>query len=150
MICLASCTGCLSYYLASWVSASIASSRQAQRTGLVVHFAADPLQPRPGPTLETACFRIVQEALTNIARHAQARQVWITLGQHDAVLHLLVRDDGIGFDLEAARMRAAQGKGLGLLGIEERVRLLGGQLEIVTAPGKGTEIRVRFPLREAL
>jgi len=92
----------------------------------------------------------VQEALTNIARHAQARQVWLTLGQHEAVLHLLVCDNGIGFDLEAARAQAAQGKGLGLLGIEERVRLLGGQLEIVTAPGKGTEIRARLPLRAAL
>lgn len=124
--------------------------RQAQRTGLVVHFAADPLRPRPSPTLETACFRIVQEALTNITRHAQAGQVCVELRQHDAALHLLVRDDGIGFDLGAARMQAAKGKGLGLLGIEERVRLLGGQLEIVTAPGKGTEIRVRLPLREAL
>ncbi len=123
---------------------------QAQRAGLVMHFAADPLQPRPSPTLATACFRLVQEALTNITRHAQARQVWLTLRQHDAVLHLLVRDDGMGFDLEAARMQATQGKGLGLLGMEERVRLLGGQLEIVTAPGKGTEIRVRLPLRAAL
>ena len=120
---------------------------QAQRTGLVVHFAADPLEPRPSPTLETACFRIVQETLTNIARHAQAGQVCVELRQHDAALHLLVRDDGIGFDLGAARMQAAKGKGLGLLGIEERVRLLGGQLEIVTAPGKGTEIRARLPLR---
>jgi two-component system sensor histidine kinase UhpB len=75
--------------------------------------------------------------------------VWLTLRQHDTVLHLLVRDDGIGFDLEAARTQAVQGKGLGLLGMEERVRLLGGQLEIVTAPRKGTEIRVRLPLREA-
>jgi PAS domain S-box-containing protein len=124
--------------------------RHAQRTGLIMHFAADSLQPRPGPTLETVCFRIAQEALTNITRHAQARQAWLTLRQHDAVLHLLVRDDGVGFDLGAARTQAVQGKGLGLLGMEERVRLLRGQLEIVTAPGKGTEIRACLPLREAL
>jgi DNA polymerase-1 len=62
----------------------------------------------------------------------------------------IVTDVPMAFDLEAARVQAAQGKGLGLLGIEERVRLLGGQLEIVTAPGKGTEIRARLPLRAAL
>jgi PAS domain S-box-containing protein len=121
--------------------------RRAQRTGIVMHFVADRLQPRPSPPIETVCFRVVQEALTNIARHAQARQVWITLRQHAAVLDLIVRDDGIGFDVDAARAQAAQGKGLGLLGMEERVRLVGGQLDIVTAPESGTEIHVCVPLR---
>jgi PAS domain S-box-containing protein len=118
-----------------------------QRTGLTMQVAISPLQPRPSPLIETVCFRIIQEALTNIARHAQAWQVWITLRQHDAVLDLLVRDDGIGFDLEAARAQAVQGKGLGLLGMEERVRLVRGQLEIVTTPGTGTEIHVCVPLQ---
>lgn len=121
--------------------------RRAQWTGLILHFAADRLQPRPSPPIETACFRIVQEALTNIALHAQARQVWITLRQHAAALDLLIRDDGIGFDVDVARTQAAQGKGLGLLGMEERVRLIGGQFKIVTAPEKGTEIHVCIPLR---
>ncbi|MBI3248173.1 MAG: PAS domain S-box protein [Deltaproteobacteria bacterium] len=121
--------------------------RWVQRTGLVMHFAADRLQPRPSPLIETACFRVVQEALTNITRHAQARQVWIMLRQHDAALDLLIRDDGIGFDVDTARTQAAQGKGLGLLGMEERMRLMGGQLEIVAAPEKGTEIHVCIPLR---
>ncbi len=121
--------------------------RQVQRIGLVLHFAADELQPRPNPPIETACFRVVQEALTNIARHAQAQQVWITLRQHGAALELLICDDGIGFDIEVARAQAARGRGLGLLGMEERVRLIGGQFEIVTVPGKGTEICVCAPLR---
>jgi PAS domain S-box-containing protein len=127
----------LRWYVDQWV----------QRTGLVIHFVADRLQPRPSPPIETVCFRIAQEALTNITRYAQARQVWITLRQHEAALDLLIRDDGIGFDIDAARAQAAQGKGLGLLGMEERVRLIGGQLEIVTAPEKGTEIHVCTPLR---
>ncbi|MGE0683480.1 MAG: PAS domain S-box protein [Candidatus Binatia bacterium] len=121
--------------------------RRAQRTGIVMHFVADRLQPRPSPPIETACFRVVQEALTNIARHARARQVWITLRQHDAALDLFVRDDGIGFDVDVARAQAVHGKGLGLLGMEERVRLVGGQLDIVTAPESGTEIHVCVPLR---
>jgi PAS domain S-box-containing protein len=124
--------------------------RQAQRVGFVVHLEAKALEPRPHPTIETACFRVVQEALTNVVRHAQACQVWVEVQQHDSALLLHVRDDGIGFDLNAARAQAAQGKGLGLVGMEERVRLAGGQMEIVTEPGRGTEIRARFPLRETL
>jgi signal transduction histidine kinase len=116
--------------------------RWAHRTGLVIHFAAARLHPRPGQAIATACFRIVQEALTNITRHARARQVWIALRQHDAALDLRIRDDGKGFDLDAARARVGRGQELGLLGIEERVRLIGGQLAIRTAPGKGTEIQV--------
>jgi len=126
----------LQWYVDRWV----------HRTGLIMHFAADRLQPRPHPLIETTCFRVVQEALTNIIRHARARQVWITLQQHDTALDLLIRDDGIGFDIDVARAQAAQGKGLGLFGMEERVRLVGGQLEIATAPKKGTEIRVCMPL----
>jgi PAS domain S-box-containing protein len=122
----------------------------AQRTGLTMHFVAGSLQARPSPTIETACFRVVQEALTNVARHAQARQVWIEVRQHDSALLLSVRDDGVGFDMKAARAQTAQGTGLGLMGMEERVRLLGGQLEIETGSGTGTEIRAWLPLRPAL
>lgn len=119
--------------------------RWSQRTGVSLHFVSDRLQPRPSLPIETACFRIVQEALTNITRHARARQVWVTLRQHSAVVDLLIRDDGVGFDVAVARAQAALGKVLGLLGMEERVRLVDGQLEIMTAPGKGTEIHVCLP-----
>lgn len=122
---------------------------QTQRGGFVLHCTVDVLEPRPHPAIETACFRVVQEALTNAVRHAQAQQVWVEVRQHDSALLLSVRDDGVGFDLEAVRAQVGQGQGLGLVGMEERVRLVGGQLEIVTGPGRGTEIHARFPLREA-
>lgn len=120
--------------------------RQAQRAGLVAHVAMDPCEPRPSPAIETACLRVVQEALTNITRHAQARRVWVELRSQHRILHLRIRDDGIGFDSEAARQQAARGMSMGLLGMEERVRLVSGQLEIRATPGRGTEIRVDFPL----
>jgi signal transduction histidine kinase len=120
--------------------------RQTQRVGLTGHFVADSLAFRPQPTVETTCFRVVQEALTNIARHARARQVWVELQGRGAELHLLIRDDGVGFDVRAAQERAAQGASFGLLGMRERVELAGGRLEMTSAPGRGAEIHVRFPL----
>jgi PAS domain S-box-containing protein len=123
--------------------------RQAKGAGFTTHFVAAPLETRPPAEIEIACFRVAQEALTNVARHAQAKHVHIELRQRDAVeLQLIVRDDGVGFDVRAARERAMQGASLGLLGMEERVRLVGGQIEIESAPGRGAEIRARFPMIE--
>ncbi len=123
--------------------------RQAQRAGFVAQFVADPLETRPRPDLETACFRVAQEALTNVARHARAQQVRVELRQRDAELHLLIRDDGKGFDVRAAQERATQGASMGLLGMQERVWLVGGQIDIASAPAEGTEVRVRFPLQNS-
>ncbi|MGB2611182.1 MAG: sensor histidine kinase, partial [Isosphaeraceae bacterium] len=119
--------------------------RQAQRAGFVGHF----IDQLPGnamhPDLATACFRVVQEALTNVVRHARARQVWVELQQGDAEVRLIIRDDGVGFDPGIARQRSARGASLGLLGIQERVELLGGQLAIESEPGHGTTVRVWLP-----
>jgi PAS domain S-box-containing protein len=119
--------------------------RQAQRAGFVGHFidqsSATPLHP----DLATACFRAVQEALTNVVRHARARQVWVELRQGDAEVQLIIRDDGVGFDPGRARQRSARGASLGLLGIQERIELLGGQLAIESEPGHGTTVRVWLP-----
>ena len=98
------------------------------------------------PHLETTCFRIVQEALTNVLRHAQARQVQVEVRQHDAELTLCIHDDGVGFEVAAAQARARQGGGLGVLGMQERAELVRGHLEIVSSPGHGTTIRACFPL----
>lgn len=119
--------------------------RQAQRTGMSIEFAAD-LKTRPTMQLETVCFRVVQEALTNIIRHARASQVSIELEQHGAELQLTIRDNGIGFDVSQALNRAARGASLGLLGMQERVSLVGARLEIESAPSEGTWVRVCFPL----
>jgi PAS domain S-box-containing protein len=120
--------------------------RQAQQTGFSPQFAADPLPERLPPHLEIACFRIAQEALTNVIRHAQAHQVGVELRQGEGELHLVIRDDGVGFDVAGKWEPAARGECLGLLGMEERAHLVGGQVEIESTSGHGTEVHARFPL----
>jgi len=121
-------------------------NRQAQRSGFAAQFVAEPLAVRLPVNLETACFRLAQEALTNVARHAQAGQVCMELRHHPAELQLSIRDDGVGFDVNAALERASRGESLGLLGMQERVLLMGGELAIESAPAHGTEVRARFPI----
>jgi two-component system sensor histidine kinase UhpB len=95
--------------------------------------------------LAIACFRAVQEALTNVIRHARAQHVWIELSQTDGALELAVRDDGVGFDA-AKILDQAPGLGhLGLLGMKERVQILGGDIEVDSQPRRGTRIRISFP-----
>ncbi|HEY8555149.1 MAG TPA: PAS domain S-box protein [Burkholderiales bacterium] len=120
--------------------------RQAQRAGVALHFAVDSFDMRLAPAIETACFRLAQEALTNILRHAEARHVHVTLRAHGQELEMRIMDDGKGFDVEAARMRASRGESFGLLGMEERALLAGGRLEILSTPGEGTRVVARFPL----
>ena len=120
--------------------------RLAQRAGLVIHFSAEGLESRHSPMLETTCFRLTQEALTNVLRHARAHHVWIEVRQHNQELHLRIRDDGIGFDVRAVRERTSQGESLGILGMEERVRLVEGQFGLTSVLAHGTEVYARFPL----
>ncbi|MBI3569831.1 MAG: PAS domain S-box protein [Gammaproteobacteria bacterium] len=123
------------------------AEQQAERSGYTVHFGADFPDTRLAPELETTCFRISQEALTNIARHAQAKRVAIELRHEGDTLVMTVQDDGRGFDVAAMRERAKAGGSTGMLGMQERAALIGGQLEIESAPGRGTTLRVRFPWR---
>jgi signal transduction histidine kinase len=112
----------------------------AGATGLSVLCEIEDLPPlRPG--VETACYRIVQEALTNTARHANARRAWVQLRVETGTLCLSVYDDG-----EASPNAAAPREGIGLLGIRERARLLGGNADITVAPDHGLRIEVRLPL----
>jgi signal transduction histidine kinase len=120
--------------------------RQASRAGLQRHFVAEPPDISVPPEVATACFRIAQEAITNILRHAQAKQINVEIRLDDRELRLSVRDDGKGFPVADARRRAAKGGCLGMLGMEERAHLLGGRMEIRSVPGQGTEIAVRFLL----
>lgn len=103
-------------------------------------------QRRLPPELETAIFRVLQEAIINIARHSAARNVLVWLRFRDYHIHIGVEDDGVGFDLANASDGQDQVRGLGLLGMEERIALLGGELEINSAPGNGTQIHLRVPL----
>ncbi|MFI5006020.1 MAG: MASE1 domain-containing protein [Solirubrobacterales bacterium] len=96
------------------------------------------------PECKTAAFRIAQEAVTNVLRHARARNVWVSLATRPSDLELSVCDDGMGFDLGTVRRSPATS--FGLSGMEERVRLVGGRIEIRTSPGAGTEVRASFPV----
>ncbi|MBI3812145.1 MAG: sensor histidine kinase [Nitrospirae bacterium] len=116
--------------------------RQAQAAKLVPHFFADELPGRLQTDLEITCFRVAQEALTNVIRHAQARQVWVQLHRRGAELHLTIRDDGRGFDFDADHDRAA----LGLIGMRERAELAGGRLKLISSPGRGTQVDLIFSL----
>ena len=124
--------------------------RQAQRARFIGHLSASPgLEKRQPSRVEIACFRVVQEALTNVARHARAQRVDVELRECDGELQLTIHDDGVGFDVEAALEEAARGKSLGLLGMQEWVRLTGGAAEISSAPGEGVSIHARFPRLES-
>jgi len=123
------------------------TSRQASLSELKAEFQADPLDNRLDPIIETECFRVAQEALTNVVRHAHARSVAVELRREDGHIHLTVRDDGVGFDVPSVRERAARGSSLGLISMEERALLAGGWLECRSVPGKGTEIHAWFPLK---
>jgi PAS domain S-box-containing protein len=119
----------------------------AKRTKLQITYrgAELPALPRPaGITL----YRLLQEALTNVARHARARQVDVVLQlEHDHV-QLAVEDDGQGFDTAALLARQGQNGGLGLLGVRERLDSLGGRLEISAQPGRGTRLVGRIPVAD--
>ncbi len=123
------------------------AEQTATRSGFEVTLNIPVLEPRLPSEMETACFRIVQEALTNITRHAGAKHVTIDLRREDATMLLSVVDDGCGFDLAAVRARAVQGASMGVLGMQERAMLVGGQLDIASSPGQGCQLRVRCALR---
>jgi two-component system sensor histidine kinase UhpB len=118
----------------------------SQRTGIYARFTSDPNLERLAPTLETTCFRVAQEALTNVVRHSKAKNVVVKLEMKNDALQLSVCDDGIGFNFDAMRKRSEQGASLGLIGMEERVSLAGGALSINAVSGEGATILARFPV----
>jgi PAS domain S-box-containing protein len=120
------------------------ADRFAQQTGAVVHLAVEEV-PNLAIEVATSCFRVAQEALTNLARHAGAKNVWLALRPAGAEIELTIRDDGSGFDAPAALTSAARGESVGLVSMQERTSLAGGSIAIHSTPGTGTEIRARFP-----
>lgn len=123
--------------------------RQAALLGVKPEFRADKLERRLDPLVETECFRVAQEALTNVVRHSRATALSVELRKEDDHLHLSVKDNGQGFDVSAQRSGAVGGDSLGLLSMEERAALVGGRLELKSAPGRGTEVHAWFPLKWA-
>lgn len=120
-------------------------SRQGRLAGYRTSFATDPIPLGLDDEVESACFRALQEALTNVARHARAKRVRVELRQTPDELVLIVDDDGVGFDVLRSRRRAGKRPTLGLTGMSERVGTIGGSIEITSAPGRGTRICARFP-----
>jgi signal transduction histidine kinase len=121
-----------------------------KRFGVRIDCQVDDLDRRRlGPEVATAVYRIVQEALTNVAKHAQATRVSVVLRDRGASLLAIVEDDGQGFVVEAVLSSAATEKRLGLFGMSERAALLGGRLSVESAPGRGTTVFVEIPLSEA-
>jgi signal transduction histidine kinase len=96
--------------------------------------------------IETAIYRIVQEALTNVGKHARASQATVRVWQETHGLRCIVHDNGSGFDVSAVRARRGSDRGLGLIGIQERVAALGGTLQIDARVGKGTRLDIAIPI----
>jgi PAS domain S-box-containing protein len=117
--------------------------QQGRRASVAVRFSTENMPDNLDPVIQTTCFRIAQEAITNVVRHASAAEIGVDLRCENGDLRLLVRDNGIGF--EAGSMQA-QTVGLGLVGINERAALVGGRAKIISSPNNGTAVDVCLPL----
>ena len=117
------------------------------RTLIAVDFHTTGLESQRLPSaIETALYRLAQEALTNILKHAQATTVSLIIERRVDAVHMIVEDNGLGFDVPAVRDRAHIEQRLGLVGMDERVAQLGGVLTVESAPGSGTAVFIRIPL----
>jgi signal transduction histidine kinase len=124
----------LANYLQDW-SARVGISAELHTSGL--------LDDRLASETETTLYRIAQEALTNVAKHAQAKNVDVILERRSDSVLLIVEDDGVGFEPPAGN-GGRSGQGFGLLGMQERAALVGASLQIESAAGKGTTVFVRM------
>lgn len=120
-----------------------------QRFDLEVDLRVTGLSERLDPEIETLVFRVVQEALTNAAKHSGTTSAEVSVTRQSSILHVLVGDQGDGFDHRALLAREAGEAGVGLRGIRDRVELFSGTLRIDSAPGKGTTIEIRVPLADS-
>ncbi|HXX65286.1 MAG TPA: histidine kinase [Bacteroidota bacterium] len=120
-------------------------TRQNDLSGTTIQFVHGVIERRPPPEIEIACFRITQEGITNVIRHSGATSAVVELHERPENLHLSIRDNGKGFDVTRARTEATRGKSLGLLGMQERASLVGGQFDIRSKRDVGTDIEVSIP-----
>jgi signal transduction histidine kinase len=121
------------------------TGRISKRADLAIYIHST-LKGRCAPTIETAVYRVIQEALTNITKHAHAKNVEIRLKKVARNLHCLVHDDGVGFDVFSV-LSSTIHNGLGLIGMRERLNAVGGTLEIDSLAGKGTDLLLKIPWR---
>jgi signal transduction histidine kinase len=117
-----------------------------RRQEVEIDFRASGIKKRPDPEIEIVLYRILQEGLNNIAKHAEAKHVGVLLAFSHPKLILTIRDDGVGFEQrEGIPLFGAKQEGIGLLGMRERVASIGGSIEIRSSTGKGTVIRAEVP-----
>lgn len=127
----------LSNYIDEW----------SERTNVVIDFHSNGfLNQRLGSQLESAIYRIVQEALNNVMKHAKAENVSVILEKRENRVLVIVEDDGVGFDADALLKTPARNRGFGLLGMQERLALVGGSFNIESTAGVGTTVLVHIPI----
>ena len=119
----------------------------AQRTQLSITYSGVEMPTLPD-TLSISFYRFLQEALANVAKHAEATQVRVQLSHIDDTVSLTVEDDGQGFVPGRRTTGVGQSKGIGLLGMEERFELLGGRLQVDSRPGQGTRLVAQVQRKE--
>jgi signal transduction histidine kinase len=117
-------------------------TKYSERTGVRASLSHQGIDRRFAAPIETAAYRIVQEALTNVARHADVSEVAVRAWAMDGMLQVEVEDTGRGFEPDAVRSVPSSG----LSGMRERIMLLGGQLDVVAAPGRGVRVTAELPL----
>jgi len=119
-----------------------------QKTNIEVEFHTTGFKDRErlSPEMETALYRIVQESLTNVAKHSQAHKVTILLREEADAVDATITDDGRGFDVEGLQKTGDQDRGLGLVGMQERALLLDGTAIIESKPGHGTVVQIHIPV----
>jgi signal transduction histidine kinase len=118
-------------------------------SGIAFELDASNYSSRLTLDIETALYRVFQEALSNVRRHAQAEHVKITLELKDGVFTGEIKDDGKGFDLRTVEINGQDPRGLGMLSMKERIAQYSGQVEILSRPGSGTAISIRLSTTEA-
>ncbi len=124
------------------------TERTFEQEGVTVEIEVSGLSDRLPPHLETALFRIFQEAISNIVRHASANRVTLRIIIEQGILKASIIDNGVGFEPEAFKADGDEKRGLGILGMRERASLVGGEIDIDSGPGHGTRLQVTIPLED--
>ena len=134
--------------ISEWLEEHI-EKRHGLKTELISNIRDD-LRKALGENVRALLFRNVRELLTNVIKHARATKVSVYLTDEGAELKIVIEDDGVGFDLEAAKTKGKEDRSFGLFSIQERMTDLGGSFEIQSEPGKGCKAILTLPLRQNL
>jgi signal transduction histidine kinase len=122
------------------------ATKTLEPLGVAVRHELEPLPEDLPPGMPTALFRAAQEAINNVSRHAKAENVLVQTGYEDGKIRIEVEDDGRGFDPGAIMDPSDQGRGLGILGMRERIEIFGGTVTVDSAPGRGTHVTLSVPV----